>query len=436
MFRETSRVVPPPRVLVTGVSARAAAESAARAGFAVTSVDAFADLDHHPSVRSLSLPRHFGAPVIAHAAARAARSIDCDAVVYLSNVDNHPRAVAALAEGRALWGNPPSVLERVRDPRQLTETLRRRGIAALDVFVAARSARARLTGLRQGYGGPPKRFGLTSARRRKPDTTHEAASAAEQAAPVEGCWLVKPLASGGGHRVRRWREGARVPRGCYLQQFMEGTPGSVVFVAAGGRAVPIGVSRQLVGERAFGAGGYRYCGNILAGAGDVQFERDAVLVSAACAMARAAGDAFDLVGVNGIDFIAHEGVPWPIELNPRWSASMELVERAYGLSVFRAHADACRSGALPEFDLAHARRGAGAYGKAVVFARRDVVLGDTRAWLADATVRDVPQPGEGIRAGRPICTVFAYGVDAAACHAALVRRADQVYAEVATPARS
>jgi predicted ATP-grasp superfamily ATP-dependent carboligase len=124
-------------------------------------------------------------------------------------------------------------------------------------------------------------------------------------------------------------------------------------------------------------------------------------------------------------------VPYPIEVNPRWSASMELVERAFGLSMFGAHAAACADGTLPVFDLVHARAGAEALGKAVVFARHDTIVGDTRRWLTDATVRDVPQPGEHIRRGAPICTVFASGRDAAGCHAALVHRAESVYREVA-----
>ena len=231
--------------------------------------------------------------------------------------------------------------------------------------------------------------------------------------------------------MRPWHRGARVPAKCYLQEFVAGTPGSVVFVAAGGRAVPIGVSRQLVGEAAFGATGYRYCGNILASAGDAQFDADEALLDASCALARAVSEEFNLIGVNGIDFIARDGVPWAIEVNPRWSASMELVERAYGFSVFGAHAAACVSGALPDFDLARARRGGRAHGKAVVFARRDVVIGDTRPWLEDPTVRDVPFPGERLHAGRPVCTVLADGADAAACHAALLGRADRIYAELA-----
>src|SRR2546429_1543130 len=50
---------------------------------------------------------------------------------------------------------------------------------------------------------------------------------------------------------------------------------------------------------------------------------------------------------------------------------MELVERAYGISLFDVHARACRQ-ALPAFDLAAARRRAPeAIGKAIVYARRD-----------------------------------------------------------------
>jgi predicted ATP-grasp superfamily ATP-dependent carboligase len=212
---------------------------------------------------------------------------------------------------------------------------------------------------------------------------------------------------------------------------VDGTPGSVACVAAGGHAVSLGVSRVLVGEPLFGAAPYRYCGNILAAAGDASFARDGALVDAACALADVVAATFGLIGVNGIDFVARGGVPHAIEVNPRWTGSMELVERAYGLSVFGTHAAACRDGTLPAFDLAAARRRPGAVGKAIVFARREVVVGDTRAWLGDQSVRDVPRPGQRIPAGRPVCTVLAGGIDAAACHGALVRRADRVYAALA-----
>jgi uncharacterized protein len=422
-------------VLLAGVSTRAAAESAARAGFRVTAIDAFADLDQHASVHSLSLRRDLGAPVSAHAAARAARSIACDAVAYGSSFENHPRAVSTLAAGRALWGNSPEVLRCVRDPIGLAETLRRRGMVVPAVhlpppyvassdFGRTASGPAKAGPHVRGNGPPERRHDVRSEW-----PSSYVASGFSRTPDIR--WLVKPLASGGGHRVRPWRRTTRVPRGCYVQELVDGTSGSVVFVAAGGRAVPLGISQQLAGDRAFGASGYRYCGNILAAAGDAVFARDARLLDAACALARVVAEEFHLVGLNGIDFVARDGSPYAIEVNPRWSASMELVERAYGLPVFGVHADACAAGTLPEFDLAWARRRAGAIGKAVVFARRDVVVGNTRAWLDDSSVRDVPHPRERIYAGRPVCTVFAESRDAAACYTALVRRADAVYAELA-----
>src|SRR6185295_7034451 len=165
----------PERVLIVGVSARAAAESAAQAGFDVTAIDAFADLDQHASVKTMAIPRFS-----ARAAARAARRIECDAVAYLSSFENHPDAVGTIAVGRVLWGNPPAVLRRVRDPMLLMQALRRRGFVAPQVFI------------------PPE-----SPVAKAPALSTEVAS-----------WLVKPLASGGGHRVERWDPDSAVPRGC------------------------------------------------------------------------------------------------------------------------------------------------------------------------------------------------------------------------------
>ena len=362
------------------------AESAAVAGYAVCSLDAFGDLDQHPAVRAVSLPRDVGVPFTVDAVVRAAERIEADVVAYLSPFENHPAAVERLARGRTLWGNGASVLRRVRRPG-----------------VVSRPA---------GVSSPDR-------------------------------WLVKPRASGGGHGIEWWSPGNPVPAGSHVEPFIDGEPGSIVFVAAGRVIVPLGLTRQLVGDAAFGATGFRYCGSILhvipSEAPALRSESDegrnpqapdsglSELLDSALHVARGVVTEFDLVGVNCIDFIARDGIAMPIEINPRWSASMELVERAHGLSVFGVHAAACATGELPTFDLTRADTDSAVTGKAIVFARHDVICGDTAAWLGDTTVRDVPHPGEHIPAGRPVCTVFASSRDADACHAALIARANRLY---------
>jgi predicted ATP-grasp superfamily ATP-dependent carboligase len=105
---------------------------------------------------------------------------------------------------------------------------------------------------------------------------------------------------------------------------------------------------------------------------------------------------------------------------------MELVERARDISMFALHADACEKGTLPQFAVSAPSEHV-VHGKAIVFAREDVVVGDTRACLDDPTVRDVPREGDEIAAGQPICTVLATGSDEDRCYAELVERADGVY---------
>lgn len=342
-------------------------------------VDAYGDLDQ-PSEWHTPPP---GAPWRTASAARLARSIQADAVVYQSNIDNDPRVVGSLAAGRRLWGNPPEVLRRARNPVTACDAFRAAGIDAPDVLVDGKQ-------------------------------------------PHVGDWMVKPLRSGGGARVRRWR-GRGLPRGQYAQQYVHGQPGSVVFVAAGGRASVFGTTRQLVGDAAFGASGFRYCGSLLCQPQEPSMRAQASEIAHAAA-------AFGLVGVGGVDFIDDGRVMHPIEVNPRWTASMELVERAGGLSVFGAHVEACVRGALPS--VADPPRAAPVQGKAIVFARDEITVSDTREWLTDATVRDIPRPGTRIAAGQPVCTVLAHGADAAACYRALVGRADAVYVQLAQWARA
>jgi predicted ATP-grasp superfamily ATP-dependent carboligase len=381
------------RVVVAGFSTRAIAESAVRAGYAVASVDAFGDLDHR-AAPAVALGRDLGLAYDPRTVARAARNVPGDAVSYVSSFENQPDAVALLARGRVLWGNSPAVLRRARDPNLVARLLRSHGFPTPEVRL-----RPPHSGIRSGI-------------------------------PRRG-WLVKPRASGGGHGITPWRAKRPLRRAEYLQEHVRGVPGSVAFVADGRSAVLFACSRQLIGEPDFGASGFRYCGSILSGRTTATFAWAEALIEVGRRIAEMFARELHLVGINGFDFIARDGLPFVTEVNPRHSASMELAERAFGFSVFGAHA-ASFSGILPAFDLTAAQRdrSTDVIGKAVLFARHATTLGDTRGWLENDDVRDVPHPGERIARGNPVCTIFARGSREQDCHAALVRRAQRMYEEI------
>src|SRR5439155_4417155 len=135
-----------------------------------------------------------------------------------------------------LWGNAPDVLRRVRDPACLARALRNRGIPTPEVRVQLSPARdaLRRAAPKRSEGAKPDLEPV----RLKPDSTDRE-------------WLAKPLASGGGHSIRRWTQGEAIPAGCYLQELIPGTHGSMVFVAAARQVVLLGVTRQLIGDAAF-----------------------------------------------------------------------------------------------------------------------------------------------------------------------------------------
>ena len=132
---------------------------------------------------------------------------------------------------------------------------------------------------------------------------------------------------------------------------------------------------------------------------------------------------FGLRGLNGLDFIWQEGHVWTIELNPRPSASLELLDLAYGLRVFDAHVLSF-AGQLPHFELGQALVHGLAAGKAILYASHDVIVSDTADWV-ERGIRDIPHSGEQIKQRQPVCTILTTANTPATClHQLRVQAAD------------
>lgn len=305
--------------------------------------------------------------------------------MYTGGLENHLRLVARLARARTLWGNGPEALGLVRSPTWLARIVR-------------------------AAGCPSPRLAYDPAQ-------------------VDGCprWLLKPVRGTGGAGVCFWAaDHPTLPRGTYLQEYIEGRACSAAFCADDGGVRLLGATQQLIGEQWLHAGPFQYCGSV----GPV--ELGAEVTERVRVLGRAVAQAAGLRGLFGIDFILRDGTPWPVELNPRYTASMEVLEHALGVSVLALHCRAFESEAAPDAPVAPRRAWVG---KAVYFARSAVVFPEEGPWsVAPARAdpwclpdhSDVPRAGERIGAGEPVLTLFAAGRTQAECVEGLRRSSGEL----------
>jgi uncharacterized protein len=368
------------RVLtIVGASARAAACSAVRAGYHVRAADLFADADLCRICDATRIGNYpSGLSAVLHAQ-------QTGAWMYTGALENHPSLVESLSRARPLWGNPAAVLRRVRNPQLVAESL--------------------------GHGGlccPPVSF--------DPRTV-----------PRDGSWLCKPRRSAGGARIAFWNHESppvgRV-RGRYFQQFVDGLACSAVYVAARGHAALLGVTRQLIGQTWTGASGFRYCGSI----GPI--ELPLAVTDSFARIGTVLAREFKLVGLFGVDAIVTGAGVWPVEVNPRYTASVEILERARSVPAIALHAAACEDNELPSREEPTDKL---ISGKAILFAGSPLEISAAWTDLALAAnhrcppmLADIPSAGTVIEAGSPIVTVFADAADEAAVFDLLHRQAADV----------
>jgi uncharacterized protein len=349
------------RILILGVSVRAMVESAANSNYAVVALDAFGDRDLAAMAESHSLHHDFQVRYGAAELFRASRQLEFNAIAYTANLENHPEILRRFAETNRVIGNSPQTVERVRNWETLFPKLKKAGILVPKTFF------------------PGKNCDF--------DPEHR--------------WLIKPVLSGGGHGIEFLRKDHPLGDHVMLQEYIPGKPCSASFVSNGHECVLVGVTEQLAGLGAFGAHGFRYCGNVLP-----LRESNNEILKQLRGLAAFLTREYGLTGLNGMDFILKDDRVWLTEINPRYSASMELIERAYGLPMFHLHMKASLDGELPDFKLESVLDSGMYYGKAVLFADRDAIAPDTQYWMV-RNFRDVPASGEKLHKGGPVCTILA-----------------------------
>jgi predicted ATP-grasp superfamily ATP-dependent carboligase len=370
-------------LLILGASTRAAAFSARSCVLRVECGDLYGDADLR-AICPVTVVADYSTGLDT-----VARTAPPGSWMYTGALENYPALVERIATFRPLYGNPAEVLRRVRDPFLLAAKLAAAGLPSPECVASP--------------------VGL----------------------PRDGTWLRKRKRSAGGLHVQVW-QGAETHRSelarshdsnWYFQRRIDGLGCAAVYVADRRQARLLGVTEQLVGPQ-FGQRAehvpspFCYAGSI--GPLDIRPTERAVLQRIGDVLA----SEFKLRGLFGVDLIHCDGSFYPVEINPRYAASMEVLERHLAKSFVGWHIDACRSGTLPGASeavaaeiLTQSTAPQTLHGKAIVYARLNCsITPETTARLlaenhghAWPLVADIPSVGTSLEVGQPVATVFAEG---------------------------
>ena len=339
-------------MLIAALSGRALAVSARWAGYAPLVADLFGDADMRAAAsHSTLIPGHLASgleeAVLMHSLTRLAASRQCEGLVYGSGFEDRPQSLARIAGLWPLLGNGADVVSRAKDPFAFAKLCDELGVA------------------------------------------HPAVRA-ERASDASG-WLRKRIGGAGGAHIRPASETYESSERVYFQRRVRGRAVSLLFLANGKDALPLGFSAQW--SCPSGGAPARYGGACRPAGIASRLKRKM------CVDTNNLAQRLELRGLNSADFLIDGKKAWMIEINPRPGATLDLFDSP-SAPLFALHVDACR-GVLPE----QAPRFLGGAAAAIVYATRSIAMMpqlDWPEWCADRQ-----SAGSRVEAGAPICTVRA-----------------------------
>lgn len=373
-------------ILVIGIDVVALASSARKAGYKVYAVDYFGDRDLRQlccETRSAIEQRagencgRFGANFSPEALVQLTKDLlksnAIDAVLLSSGMEDTPEVLFALNDLVPILGNPPNAIQKVRNKPKFFLELERLGIPHPQTAIAENFKEARKKSKDIGF-------------------------------PV----VVKPSKGFGGAGVREARDVQELKQAfldaslfdneVLIQERIFGTPASASVISSADDAVVLALNEQLLGmhevcqREPFG-----YCGNI------VPLSVTAPIASKCKSVVQKIVLHFGLVGSNGVDLVvSNEGVPYVVEVNPRFQGTLECVERILGANIVQSHIEACVHGKLPTIGK-----------KNSIFCLRLILFVPQHGIISDLSTfeeaRNIPLPGVVLQENEPLCSIVIEG---------------------------
>jgi uncharacterized protein len=339
-------------VLIAALSGRALAASARRGGYLPLVADMFGDVDtlgvaHRHARLAGNLASGIEEQNLIEALQALSEGEEPVGLVYGTGFEDRPQLLRRLAERWPLFGNSADVVAKLKNPQVFASICSLSDIPSPEISL--------------------------------PEPT------------IANGWLAKREGGAGGAHIKPADDCADARGALYYQRRVSGAPISACFLADGEHAFILGFSAQWPSPTRRQP--YRYGGAV----------RPAPLPSGtadklAAAVQRIAATT-SLVGLNSADFLVDGERFWLLEINPRPGATLDIFETGE-TSLFAHHMAAC-SGKLATASA----RATGAKAASIVYAEEDIAPCSVSEWPRWAA--DLPVDGTVIKAGEPVCTVYA-----------------------------
>jgi len=375
-------------LLVIGLDVVSLADSARRAGYQIYAVDYFGDQDHkricnenlsiikqRPGKTCGYLAKHFDPKALIKLAKELIKKNKIDAALLSSGLDDSSDILYDLNDLIPIIGNNPQTVHEVRNKIEFFKQLKCLGIPHPKTALAQNVEEATKMSRDIGYpvlAKPVSGFG--GAYIRKVKNSHELKSVFGDIFPLS--------------------------QKIMIQEYIPGIPASMSLISSANAALALTFNEQLLGIHELGQKEpFGYCGNVVP-----LYIKTATKVRCESIAERIASH-FGLVGSSGIDLvISKRGVPYVIEVNPRFQGTLECVERVLAMNIVDAHLKACLQGILPSIKK-----------KLMAFCVRLILYARQRSVVSDLNtfeeVRDIPLPKVIIEEGEPICSIVVKGTE-------------------------
>ena len=397
-------------LLLVGLDLVAMAKSAKAAGFRVYAADYFGDYDLVKicdGCRALikqeagkscgKIENHFKPENFVDLVKAFLKEVPVDALLLSSGLDDSFEVLEELNELVPILGNKPEVFRKVRDKPEFFKELRRLNLLYPETIIVESFEDAKRAAKDIGY-------------------------------PV----VVKPSKGFAGVGIRKalnpkelkesFEVASSIDRKVLIQECIAGVNASISFISSANQVEVLTINEQLLGLKELGQQEpFGFCGNI------VPLDVSSKTFQECHEAAEKIALHFGLLGSNGIDFIlSDEGKPYVVEVNPRFQATFECVERALNLNLIEMHVKACLNEPLPRFS-----RKIGKYCTRLILFSKGQVKVENLTGLS--YVRDVPFPEVIIEEGEPLCSVIAEAENRELSLKKALEKAEFIYRNLVRP---